>query len=97
MLLVTPVLANRLVRADFYAAHRELFDRDDHTEILPSVGALLTADRIAVHDAVCVRRHEAAVATRSGPFDVFAQYEALWELAERRPVTDKHRVVLFNG
>ena len=99
ILLVTPILANRVVRADFYAAHRALFDHDDYAEVLPSVGALLAAERMAAHDAVCVRRHGTGTpATRSGPFDVFAQYEALWELAERRlPATGEHRVVLFDA
>ncbi len=97
MLHVTPTLANRVVRADFYAAHRAVFDQDDYAEVLPALGSLMAADRIAVLDVVVLRRHEPHPSAPSDRFDVFAQYDALWKLAEQRALSAEHQELLFSG
>jgi CDP-glycerol glycerophosphotransferase len=96
MLQLTPILANRVMRADFRAAYREVFDQDECAEVRPAMGSLLAADRIVVLDAVCVRRDESEPErVPARPSDLFTQYEALWALLERRAMTDEHRAVLF--
>jgi CDP-glycerol glycerophosphotransferase len=98
ILNATTTLANRVLRADFHAAHRELFAADDHDEVLPSVGGLLAAPRIAVLDEVLLRRREVPQPpTADGPFALFAQYEAVWELAERRGATPEQRMVIYTA
>jgi CDP-glycerol glycerophosphotransferase len=94
---ITPTLANRLVRADFYAAHRELFTRDEYDQFLPALGSLLVADRVAILDEVCLRRSEPEAESRpEGQFNLFEQYERIWELLGSRPATAEHRDILFN-
>ncbi len=98
MLHLTPMLGNRLIRADFYAAHRDIFVHDDYAEVLPALGSLLAADRIAILDEVCLRRSEPDEEGRpEGHFDLFAQYDRLWELLAGRPVTAEHRDIVFSG
>lgn len=58
ILKLTATPANRAVRAGFYAAHRELFTAAGGAEVLPALGSLLAAQRIAVLDEVCLRRNE---------------------------------------
>ncbi len=95
---LTPTLSNRVLRADYYEAHRELFDKDEYAEVLPAIGSLLAADRIAILDKVCLRRREPETTVRErGQFNLFDQYDALWELLERRPVLPEHRAIVFSG
>ncbi|MGW1891513.1 bifunctional glycosyltransferase family 2 protein/CDP-glycerol:glycerophosphate glycerophosphotransferase [Streptomyces sp. NPDC002004] len=71
---VARTLANRVLRRDFHAAHRELFDRDARDEVLPAWGSLLAAERIAFTDRVCLVRPEPEPAADHA-FDLFDQYE----------------------
>jgi CDP-glycerol glycerophosphotransferase len=102
ILNVTTTLANRLLRADFHAAHRELFTADDHDEVLPSVGGLLVAERIAVLDDVLLRRAEPSPGADrepagDGPFALFAQYEALFDLLKRRAAGPEQRTTVYTA
>ncbi|AEW96596.1 MULTISPECIES: bifunctional glycosyltransferase/CDP-glycerol:glycerophosphate glycerophosphotransferase [Streptomycetaceae] len=98
LLHLTPTVANRLVRADFFAAHRELFTQDEYAEVLPALGSLLAADRIAAHDQICLRRSEPDTPQAAeGQFNLFPQYDALWALMDRRGVGKAHRAVVFSG
>ncbi|MEU6392359.1 bifunctional glycosyltransferase family 2 protein/CDP-glycerol:glycerophosphate glycerophosphotransferase [Streptomyces sp. NPDC046939] len=95
---LTPTLANRALRADFYAAHRELFGQDACTEVLPALGSLLAAERIAVTDAVLLTR------TRHEPppvadtyFNLFPQYEEVWRLLASGPPRTEEARIVFSG
>lgn len=98
LLNVSSTIANRLVRADFYAAHRDLFAGDEYEEVLPTVGSLMAAESIAVLDMVCLERTEPDVpAPQQGQFSLFTQYEALYGLMERFPIRPEQRSGIFNG
>ncbi|MGW5861398.1 bifunctional glycosyltransferase/CDP-glycerol:glycerophosphate glycerophosphotransferase [Streptomyces sp. NPDC055239] len=96
---LTPTVANRVLRADFYAAHLELFGQDTYTEVLPAIGSLLAAERIALIDAVLLRRNgRTAPLGEVGQFGLFPQYEALWKLLDSSdpPMAEGARIV-FSG
>ncbi|MFF1688345.1 MULTISPECIES: CDP-glycerol glycerophosphotransferase family protein [unclassified Streptomyces] len=98
MLNLTPTLANRVLRADFYAAHPELFGQDEYTELLPAIGSLLAAERIAVTEAVLVRRNAREVPLgEEGHFNLFPQYEALWKLIGSGPAMTEAARIVFSG
>ncbi len=98
ILNTTATLANRAVRADFYAAHRELFAVQEYDEVVPATGSLLAAERIAVLDDVVLRRTEPeSVLPEEGQFALFDHFEALWELIERGRVRSEQRVAVFNA
>ncbi|MFE2737866.1 CDP-glycerol glycerophosphotransferase family protein [Streptomyces sp. NPDC059349] len=95
---LTPTLANRVLRADFYAAHQELFGQDQYTEVLPAIGSLLAAERIAITDAVLVRRNAREVPLgEEGHFNLFPQYEALWKLLGSGPAMAEAARIVFSG
>ncbi|MFD0068119.1 CDP-glycerol glycerophosphotransferase family protein [Streptomyces sp. NPDC056690] len=98
MLNLTPTLANRVLRADFYATHLELFGQDEYTEVLPAIGSLLAAERIAVTEAVLVRRnaHEVPLG-EEGHSNLFPQYEALWKLIGSGPAMTEAARIVFSG
>jgi CDP-glycerol glycerophosphotransferase len=97
LLHTTPSLANRLLRSGFYRAHPELFTQDDYEAALPGLGSLLAAQRIALHDAVCVRLREPQDTAPEGYFTLFTQYERLWELLEGPSITGEQREIVFSG
>ncbi|MFE4723949.1 glycosyltransferase family 2 protein, partial [Streptomyces sp. NPDC056728] len=95
---LTPTLANRVLRADFYAAHQELFGQDEYTEVLPAIGSLLAAERIAITDAVLIRRNAREVPLgEEGHFNLFPQYEALWKLLGSGPAMAEAARIVFSG
>ncbi|MGP3983260.1 bifunctional glycosyltransferase/CDP-glycerol:glycerophosphate glycerophosphotransferase [Streptomyces sp. KR80] len=101
LLHATPTLGNRLLRRDLYRAHRELFTKDEFAEVLPALGSLLTAERIAATDAVYVRRYEPDAPqlpdTPDAYGNLFAQYDALMALIAARPETAPLHNVFFTG
>ncbi len=98
VLTVTPTLANRAVRAGFYAAHRDLFAAAECDDVLPAVGGLLAAGRIAVLDDVLLRRTEPdQQSADEGQFALFGQFAAVWELMDRHDARAEQRVIVFNA
>ncbi len=98
LLNVSSYIANRLLRADFYASHRELFTADEYEEVLPTIGSLLVAERIAVLDQILLRRTDPDIPPpEEGQFSLFSQYEALWQLMSRHPVRPEQRSNIFNA
>ncbi|GGO90174.1 bifunctional glycosyltransferase/CDP-glycerol:glycerophosphate glycerophosphotransferase [Wenjunlia tyrosinilytica] len=99
LLRTTATLSNRLLRTAFYLEHRDLFTQDALEEILPALGSLLAADRLAVLDSVCVRRR---AGTRPAPEalaeypNLFTQYDALMDLLDSRPDADQFRPAVFS-
>jgi CDP-glycerol glycerophosphotransferase len=95
---LTPTIANRVLRTDFYAAHQELFGQDEYTEVLPAIGSLLAAERIAITEAVLVRRNAREVPLgEEGHSNLFRQYEALWKLIGSGPAMTEAARIVFSG
>ncbi|WP_394437580.1 bifunctional glycosyltransferase/CDP-glycerol:glycerophosphate glycerophosphotransferase [Streptomyces sp. SGAir0957] len=95
---LTPTLANRVLRADFYAAHQELFAQDAYTEVLPALGSLLAAERIALTDAVLLRRNPREASRDEDTYlNLFPQYEAVWELLAPGPPRTEEALIVFSG
>ncbi|PWI44173.1 bifunctional glycosyltransferase family 2 protein/CDP-glycerol:glycerophosphate glycerophosphotransferase [Streptomyces sp. ICBB 8177] len=98
ILHVTPTLANRVLRADFQDGHQDLFGMDEYAEVLPAIGGLACAERVAIIDEVLVRRVEPEnPPAPTGQFNLFRQYERLWEVVDARHLPAEHRAIIFSG
>ncbi|MDI5968325.1 bifunctional glycosyltransferase family 2 protein/CDP-glycerol:glycerophosphate glycerophosphotransferase [Streptomyces sp. SL13] len=98
LLNLNPVLANRLVRSGFRAAHRELFTAEGPGEALPAIGLLLAAERVAILDEIVLMRTEPdAGPADDDPFTLFATHDHLAALMDRLQARPEQRTLVFNA
>ncbi|MBJ3811481.1 CDP-glycerol glycerophosphotransferase family protein [Streptomyces flavofungini] len=98
LLKVTPLLGTRIVRADFWRAHAELFATDD--ELFVAYAALLAADRVAAYDQVALedrqlRAESLPPVTPDDRFALLETYERLLRLAAERAAGPGPTAVLY--
>ncbi|MEU5775770.1 CDP-glycerol:glycerophosphate glycerophosphotransferase [Streptomyces venezuelae] len=99
LLKVTPLLGNRVLRADFWRAHRAELAVDDET--FAAYAALLLADRVATLDQVAlnVRELRSESLPKGAPEERYAvidRYESLLSLAADRGLPTAPRAALYD-
>ena len=100
LLRLLPVVWNKAYRRDFVAHQGLAFPPGYYEDTVWTYPALLAAESIATLDRVCVhyrqRRDGSIVHTASRRhFDVFAQYERIFDFLDARPWLDRWRPALY--
>lgn len=98
LLKVAPLLGTRIVRADFWRAHAELFATDD--ELFVAYAMPLVAERVAAHDQVALEDRRLRVeslppVTPEDRFALLETYERLLDLAAERDAGGGPSAVLY--
>ncbi|MFJ4851374.1 CDP-glycerol glycerophosphotransferase family protein [Streptomyces sp. NPDC088733] len=99
LLRLPPVAWNKAYRREFVERHGLSFPPGWYEDVPWTYPALLGAGSVAVLDRVCVhhrqrRRGSIRHTTSSRHFDVFDQYERLFDHLDRHPVHDRWRPAL---
>ncbi|NGO69086.1 CDP-glycerol glycerophosphotransferase family protein [Streptomyces boncukensis] len=100
LLRLLAVAWNKVYRRDFVARQRLAFPPGYYEDTPWTFPALMTAERIATLDRVCVlyrqrRRGNILSTTSRRHFDVFAQYDRLFAFLDARPGLERWRPVLY--